>query len=102
VEVMDLGISLHIHTDTVDFELDLWAQEFVPFVNGVDQIAAAFEGTGAAEGVCERGIGCKVGVDCFSLTERGASQQDIVSIIILIDVVPVQQASPGIACARRR
>lgn len=29
--------------DTVDFELDLGAQELVPFVNGVNQIATAFE-----------------------------------------------------------
>jgi hypothetical protein len=60
----------HAHTDTVDLELNLRAQELIPFVNGVDQIATAFERAGAAEGVCERGIGCKVGIDCFSLGKK--------------------------------
>ena len=64
---MSLGVQAPIHTDTVDFELDLRAQELVPFVNGVNQIATAFEGAGAAEGMRERGIGCKVGIDCFGL-----------------------------------
>ena len=40
---MSLGVQAPIHTDTVDFELDLRAQELVPFVNGVNQIATAFE-----------------------------------------------------------
>ena len=60
----------HTHTDTVDLEFDLGAQELVPFVNGVDQIAAAFERAGAAEGMRERGIGCKVGIDCFGLARK--------------------------------
>ena len=71
---VSLGIWPHIHTDTVDLELDFGAQELVPFVNGVDQIATAFEGAGAAEGVREGCIGCKVGVDCFSLGENRISQ----------------------------
>jgi hypothetical protein len=56
-----------IHTNTVDLEFNFWAQELVPFVNGVDQIATAFKGAGAAEGMCERGIGCEVSIDRFSL-----------------------------------
>ena len=57
----------HTHTDTVDLELNLRAQELVPFVNGVDQIATAFERPGAAERVRKRGIGCEVSIDRFSL-----------------------------------
>ena len=57
----------HTHTDTVDLELNLRAQELVPFVNGVDQIATAFKRAGTAEWMCERGIGCEVGIDRFSL-----------------------------------
>jgi hypothetical protein len=56
-----------MHTDTVDFELDLGAQELVPLVDGMDQIATTLEGAGAAERVCERCIGREVGIDCFSL-----------------------------------
>lgn len=59
-----------IHTDTVDLELNLGAQELVPFVNGVDQIATAFERSGAAKRVRERGIGCEVSIDCFGLNRE--------------------------------
>jgi hypothetical protein len=70
VAIVSFGILSHIRTDTVDLELNLRAQELVPFVNGVDQIATAFEGAGAAEGMRERGIGCKVGIDCFGLVRH--------------------------------
>ena len=57
----------HTHTDTVDLELNLRAQELVPFVNGVDQIATSIERAGAAEWMRERGIGREVSVDGFGL-----------------------------------
>jgi hypothetical protein len=56
-----------IHTDTVDIELNLGAQELVPFVDGMDQIATTIEGASAAKGMREGCIGCKVGIDRFSL-----------------------------------
>jgi hypothetical protein len=62
--------SSHIHTDAVDIELDLGAQELVPFVDGVDQIATAIKRTGAAEWMRKRGIGCEVGIDCFGLSRE--------------------------------
>ena len=67
----------------------------------MDQIATAFEGACAAEWVRERGIGCEVGIDRFGLGRKDASQQGLYSII-MVGVLPVQQASPGRACVRRR
>jgi hypothetical protein len=65
-------IWTHVHTNAVDIELNFGAQELVPFVNGVDQVAAALERTGATEWVRKRGIGRKVGIDGFGLL-RGRS-----------------------------
>ena len=65
-----MAVLSHIHTDTVDIELDLGAQELVPFVDGMDQIATTIEGASAAEGMRERCIWCEVGIDRFSLSRE--------------------------------
>ena len=98
---MSLGILTSIHTNTVDFELNLGAQDLVPFVDGVDQIAAAFERAGATERVRERGIGGEVGIDSFGLGRERCKSLELRNYH-LFDVVPVQQASPGRACVQRR
>jgi hypothetical protein len=67
---VDPTFYAHVHTDAVDIELDLGAQEFVPLVNGVDQVTAALERAGATEGVRKRGIGREVGIDGFGLLRR--------------------------------
>lgn len=52
-----------MHTNAVDIELNFRAQDLVPAVDGVDQVAAALPAAGAAQWVSERGIGREVGVD---------------------------------------
>jgi hypothetical protein len=61
------AVSAHAHTNAVDIKLNLRTQEFVPLVDGVDQIAAALKGAGAAERMCKRGIRREVGIDGFRL-----------------------------------
>jgi len=55
------------HTNAVDVQLDLWTEEFVPLVDGVDQVTASIERASATEGMRERGIGREVSVDGFCL-----------------------------------
>ena len=62
-----MGVMVVRHTDAVDVELDLWAEQFVPLVDCVDQVTASIERAGATEGVRERGIRCEISVDGFCL-----------------------------------
>lgn len=52
-----------MRTNAVDIELNFRAQDFIPAVDGVDQVPAALPAAGAAQRVSERGIGREVGVD---------------------------------------
>ena len=54
-------------TNAVDVQLDFGAQQFVPLVDCVDQVATSIERAGAAEWMRERGIGREVSVDGFGL-----------------------------------
>jgi hypothetical protein len=54
-------------TDAVDVQFDFGAQQLVPLVDGVDQVATPVEGAGATEWVRERGIGREISVDGFGL-----------------------------------
>jgi hypothetical protein len=64
-------------TNAVDVQFDLRAQQFVPLVDGVDQVAASIERAGATEGMRERGIGREIGVDGFGLLVRSALAQGV-------------------------
>jgi hypothetical protein len=90
-----------IHTDTVDIELNLGAQELVPFVDGMDQIATTIEGASAAKGMREGCIGCKVGIDRFSLL-REVEVSNMSQEMVFNGLIPVRQVSPGTACVQRR
>jgi hypothetical protein len=64
-------------TNAVDVQLNLRAKQFVPFVDGVDQVAASIERAGATEGMRERGIGREVSVDGVCLLVRSALAEGV-------------------------
>jgi len=53
--------------NAVDVQLDFGAQQLVPLVDGMDQVATSIERAGATEWMRERGIGREVSVDGFGL-----------------------------------
>jgi hypothetical protein len=64
-------------TNAVDVQLNLRAKQFVPLVDGVDQVAASIERAGATEGMRERGIGREVSVDGVCLLVRSALAEGV-------------------------
>jgi hypothetical protein len=71
-----MGLMMDL-TNAVDVQLDLWAQQFVPLVDGVDQVATPVERAGATKGMRERGIGREVSVDGVCLLVRSALAEGV-------------------------